>query len=191
MGLEPVEARHHYDGTLVQPAHVGGLGRIAATASIPKDDRTPLVHTYTATEYSDISRIDAIKQVQGRIEGDNAVSKADGGDSITFSFNDSEGKKVDISDVHADVTVYDFGLYKTQTEAEEHTLATFTVDPTVDGSTATQALSDVAAHLPANAADDDIQSLFIEPHYTSNGDDAAMVTTAMIDDFTDYQPPAQ
>ncbi|MCF1765373.1 hypothetical protein [Corynebacterium argentoratense] len=52
---------------------------ITATASIPKDDRTPLVHTYTATEYSDISRIDAIKQVQGRIEGDNAVSKADGG----------------------------------------------------------------------------------------------------------------
>lgn len=133
----------------------------------------------------------AIKQVQGRIEGDNAVSKADGGDSITFSFNDSEGKKVDISDVHADVTVYDFGLYKTQTEAEEHTLATFTVDPTVDGSTATLALSDVAAHLPAKAADDDIQSLFIELHYTSNGDDAAMVTTAMIDDFTDYRPPAQ
>ena len=55
----------------------------------------------------------------------------------------------------------------------------------------TQALSDVAAHLPAKAADDDIQSLFIELHYTSNGDDAAMVTTAMIDDFTDYQPPAQ
>ncbi|WP_144198538.1 hypothetical protein [Corynebacterium argentoratense] len=86
MGLEPVEARHHYDGTLVQPAHVGGLGRIAATL----------------------------------------------------------------------------------------------------------ALSDVAAHLPAKAKDDDIQSLFIELHYTADGDDdPAMGTTALIDDFTDYQPPAQ